>query len=242
VSAGPWFPVDEEDNEDCLAALDAVELYFTEHREEIEAATSADELAWAWIALEGLRAAHGLAWGLTVSDIPFGYDSRDLGMAEVLLRLHALLSPGAKTVIWAHDWHIARRTPAIVTDAEWGQAGSMGTHLAAALGADYAPFALAAHTVRFHWPWLEEDPVEHVADGGLEEHLHRFLRPVLLVDAAAPGLCPPGVTCRRTWPDFATTTDDWAYWQAFFDQAEQFRGVVFLDVSHEMEPLREYGR
>ncbi len=233
----PWLPVYEADNATCTAALDAVEQYFVQQQEDIVAASSQQELDWAWVYLIGLRSWQGLAWSMENGDIPASYDSRDRGMADVLLRIRELRCPGVKTVIWAHNWHIAQRTDLMVTDAEFGTASSMGTYLAAELGSAYAPIALAAYTTRHYWPWLDPEVQELVVTSGVEHRLHAYQRPGLLVDSTAAALCPPTEPCMWTWPDYAASTQDWADWSMVFEPWQQFRAVLFLDGSPAMVPL-----
>ena len=234
---GNWRPINEADHLACLATLDEVQAFFEDNRDDIIAASSEEELDSAWIRLVSLQSHQGFVWGWTVDDIEAAYQSRDWGMAEVFIRIHRLRFSGLKTVIWAHNWHIAQNTPVMETDAEFGVAASMGTHLAAELGTDYAPVALAAHRTRIHWPWFEPEPLEFVFSSGVEPRLHEYQRTALLVDSTAPALCPPDETCLWTWPDRAITPSDWAMWEFVFDPPEQFRAVLFLDVSREMIPL-----
>ena len=88
-----------------------------------------------------------------------------------------------------------------------------------------------------YWPWVIPEPTELVPTSGVEPRLHAYGRAALLVDAAAPALCPPDELCQWTWPDIAMTTFDWAMWRLVFDPPEQFRAVVFLDESRRMVPL-----
>ncbi len=209
-------------NQVCLGVFDGIEDFFETENDAIVAATSEVELEWAWIHLIGLRAwecdAYGRYW-----DDPINH--RDWGMAECLPRLQRLICPDLKTVIWAHNWHLDRNTPLL------NQASSMGTYLAARLGADYAPIALVAYKTRIHWYYWIPEPLEFVATTAVELRLHAYQRTALLIENDA--LCPPDQDCIWTEP----APEPYYTLELPFAPQEEFRAILFLDESPEMIPV-----
>ncbi|MBZ5618737.1 MAG: erythromycin esterase family protein [Acidobacteriia bacterium] len=97
-------------------AVDAVVEYLTQHRSDYLAGFSAADVDWAIQNARIVRQATYIALG--------GSAYRDQSMAANIDWI-AQQNPGARIVLWAHDYHISRT------------AGAMGSYLGAAYGNDY---------------------------------------------------------------------------------------------------------
>lgn len=207
----------------CVGGIVDVESWIAANQAALQAASSAAAVEEARIALISTR-----AWEdqLYVPD-PGGYQARDQGMAQTLLRLHALHTAGKKTVVWAWNWHIARRyeevrgwndDPAAVVPRQGARA--MGGFLHDALGADYLPIALIGSRVQIRngtSPAVTENPL------AVERRLHQLGREYLLVDLRQPpgaSLLPPGQTYLLS--------HEWG------DPYRQFGALLFLEYSPPM--------
>jgi erythromycin esterase-like protein len=139
-------------------------------------------------------------------------------MAYAFGVLRALRFPKAKTIVWAHNFHLAKGT---ITRKQ-----TMGSYLAASLGKSYADIALVAHEVDIDWLRIGCGPADPPFPGSVEEILHALGEPALLVDLAFPGTqdpyIPPGVRGLGYY---------------FVNPAQLYNGVLYLDVSPKMTPL-----
>ena len=168
--------------------------------------------------LVSLRAWQDQLW---VPD-PGGYQARDSGMAELLRRLHALHTPGRRTVVWAWNWHIARRYEEVRgfdDDPERHVprqgARAMGSFLHDAFGADYLPIALIGYRVEMAAGAINPPLPNHPL--AVERRLNALDRPYLLVDLRQPvgdTLMVPG----RTY----AVSQEWG------DPYRQFGALLFL--------------
>lgn len=207
----------------CIAGITDMESWIAGSAAALQAASSAAAVEKARIALISLRAWEDQLW---VPD-PGGYQARDSGMAQTLLRLHALHTPGRKTAVWAWNWHIARRyeevrgwndDPQAVVPRQGARA--MGSFLNDALGADYLPVALIGSRVQIRngtSPAVTENPL------AVERRLHQLGRDYLLVDLRQPlggALLPPGQAYL--------VSHEWG------DPYRQFGALLFLEYSPRM--------
>jgi erythromycin esterase len=207
----------------CIGGITALESWLAQHQAALEAASSARALEEARISLVSLRAWEDQLW----QPDPAGYQARDSGMAEVLLRLHALETPGKKTAVWAWNFHIARNyqsvhgwdeDPTEVVPRQGARA--MGGFLSDALGADYVPIGLIGYLVETNGGLGQEPPSWPES---VELRLHGLGEPYLLVDLRGPvgdGLLVPGtrLSFSREWGD----------------PFQQFAALLFLDRSAPM--------
>ena len=146
-----------------------------------------------------------------------------------MLRLPALYAPGKRAVVWAWNWHIARRYEEI---RGWDDdpdevlprqtARAMGSFLHASLGDDYVPIGLIAYltqcTICIGPPPLQ------VHERSIERRLHDLDWHTLLVDLRQPvALFPPNETYR--------VSQEWG------DPYRQFEALLFLDHSPAMVPV-----
>lgn len=208
-------------HQQCLGGIGGMEGWIDGNAAALQGATSAAAVEEARLSLVALRAYEEQLW---VPD-PGGYQARDYGMAQLLRRLHALHTPGKKTVIWAWNWHIARRyeevrgwnnDPQAVVPRQGARA--MGSFLHEAFGADYLPIGLIGYRVET----VSRDATPPVPTSGLavEKRLHDLGRNYLLVDLRQPlpdTLLPSGRTFQ--------VSQEWG------DPYRQFGALLFLEYS-----------
>ncbi len=211
-------------HEDCLRGINEMEAWIAANAPALQSATSAAAVEEARLSLIALRAYESALW---VPE-PGGYQARDYGMAELMRRVHALHTPGKKTVIWAWNWHIARRyeevrgfddDPNRLVPRQGARA--MGSFLSDALGADYLPIGLIGYRVLINsggtTPPLQNNPQS------VEKRLHDLEVPYLLVDLRQPlpeTLLPGGRTYQ--------VSQEWG------DPYRQFDALLFLEYSPPM--------
>jgi len=222
--------VDEEDHGACLEVLDELAIRFDDEEDALVAATSAEALAYGWIHLIGLRSWEGEIY-LYTSDVVGSYAARDEGMADVFLRMWELRAPGERVALWAHNWHIAAHTEAMVSSSV--PAANMGGHLDDVLGDAYAPIGLLAYDVSINWPGVMTGALNPPAtDDNVATLLHELGHEYLLVDLAFPGadepFLIPGEAYRIGTAQSGADT---------LVPAEHYRGLFYLDESHAMEGL-----
>jgi erythromycin esterase len=198
----------------CLAGLDAVGQYLDANAAHLQAATSAQALELARISLVAISAFEGEIY--SIADFNTAFRARDVGMAELVMRLNPILGRGQRTAIWAHNFHVSRRLP---TDPML----SMGTHLSDALGSDYVPVGLIGYNVETNSQFMQQTPPIPVEPDAVELILHRLGRPYLLVDLSQPvgdSLLVPGT--------------DYLVGGTPIDPYRQFQALFFLDHSPPM--------
>lgn len=125
----------------CMEALAGVELFLQDNRAAIVAGTSEEAFDVAMLRVIGLRANQEEIFEIR-DHFAKGFNYRDVAMAYTFHLRRAMKAPGAKTVLWAADVHIAQNE---LPNGE----RPMGSHLEAALGADYVSFAITAYESEF---------------------------------------------------------------------------------------------
>ncbi|HVF40375.1 MAG TPA: erythromycin esterase family protein, partial [Gemmatimonadaceae bacterium] len=211
-------------HEDCIRGITETETWISANAAALQAASSAPAVEEARLYLVGLRAMQNQLW---VAD-PGGYQARDFGMAELVRRIHALRTPGKKTIIWAWNWHIARRYQDV---RGWNDnpqdnirrqgARAMGSFLSEALGSDYFPIALIGHRVLINSGGVTPPVTSHPE--AVEWRLKQLGKPYLLVDLRQPlpqSLLPSGPTYQ--------ISQEWG------DPYRQFSALLYLENSGPM--------
>jgi len=214
-------PIPEARYRQCLAGLDAVERLFDDEEPSLVRRTSRWDFARARMSLVGLRSWQGYAYHAGLRDFASSHESRDSGMAYVLQSIRKLRHPKSRTVIWAHNFHIAQRleeTPF--------RTRTMGSFLREAFGSSYVSLALIAYEIGIDWPEVgcgrlqvprtEENVETRLADLGYEH---------LLLDL------------RRAKPPFLQPGETWWMGESSMVPADQFDGALYLGVSRKMSPL-----
>jgi len=205
----------------CQDALAEVAGFFDREQSDIQRQTSKQDFGWARVHLVGLQ-----AWQEEIfffnTDINRGGRARDRGMAYVVQAIHDLRFPRARTVLWAHNGHLAKHA-----DTTSYLAVQMGTLLAGSLGSKYATIGLVAYETSIDWRALGGcGPADLPVGSGSVEKLFHDLAPGagLLADLAArPPFLVPGALYRVGG--------------AFMVPAEQFNAILYLEVSPRMHPL-----
>ncbi len=94
-------------------------------------------------------------WYSKPVDLVASFSVRDDGWAAHVQALRALRAPNAKTVIWAHNYHLLKRPFAAtalegMAPPEISKLRTLGAGLNEAFGGQYAAFALVAHSETFN--------------------------------------------------------------------------------------------
>ena len=203
----------------CIGGIDALEAWIDANAASLATATSARDVEEARLDLVAVR---GWEDQLLV-DWPQGYHAREIAMATMVRRLRDHYAPGARTIVWAWNWHIARdyarahgnqQDPAF-TDDRQGVAG-MGSYLHEWYGESYVPIALTGYRI-FRPPGVTPPPLP-TSDLVVEKRLHDLGRDWLLVDLRQP---IPGPLLPRT--------RDYGIAEMWADPYAQFDALIHLE-------------
>jgi erythromycin esterase-like protein len=115
-------------------------------------------------------------------------NARDQAMAYAFGALRSLRAPKARTVVWAHNFHLAK--------GAIGNKQPMGSFLAQSLGSSYVNFALAAHEMEIDWINVGCGAATSPYLDSVEDLLYALDKPALLVDLAFPGTTDPYIPSR----------------------------------------------
>jgi len=153
----------------CLAGLDKLDAYYTDQAAGPDAKLDALSFrAWQTERYQFTR------------NIKASYEARDLGMAAVFADARARSLAGKKTIVWAHNYHLAKQHTAVTVGYPAG-AKNMGEVVATEMGASYAAVALVGWDVQINWPG---QGVGHLADPSADAYevlLHALKHPSLFV-------------------------------------------------------------
>ena len=217
-------PIPEAGHQQCLRGLAAVERLFDEEAERLVAETSDSDFAYARLYLVGLQSWQGQAYYRGVRDFDRSIVSRDSAMAHAFRVLRDLRHPNLKTVVWAHNFHLAKDAEA----SGWGT-DTMGFYLRETFGSSYAALALIANVPEIDWTGVGCGEAPRLrTERTLEKRLHDLGHETLLVDLDFPGGTPPVLAPGENYRMSETG----------MKPAEQFDGAFFLEHSRKMDPLR----
>ena len=220
-------PVPEASNQQCLRGLASVEQLFNEEAGRIVAETSPPDLEYARLRLVGLRSWQGQIYYQGTREFFRSTDSRDSGMAYAFRVLRQLRYGNLKTVVWAHNFHIAKDVP----KSTWNTR-TMGLYLREMFGPSYVSLALISNATEIDWPSQGCGPVQVFrSDRTVEKMLHDLGHAALLVDLEFGGDSGGA-------PPFLGTGENYRMSEVGMVPAEQFDGAFFLEHSRKMAPLR----
>lgn len=217
--------IPEARNQQCLQGLAAAEQLIDQEAEQHAAGISPQDLEYARLRLVGVRSWQGQAYHRGIGDVILSSESRDSGMAYAFGVLRRLRYGDIKTVVWAHNYHIAKDA----RDSSWATR-TMGSLLRETFGPSYVVLALIANTPEIDWPNLNGcGPTQvfrfpHV----IETRLHDLGHEALLLDLDFPGGKPP----------FLTPGERFRFSEVSMVPGAQFDGAFFLERSRKMDPLR----
>jgi len=214
-------PFPPELYQQCQGALADTAAFFDRDEKTIEGQTSKQDLGWARVSLVGQQ-----AWQEEIffieSDPDRGGKARDRGMAYAVQAIRDLRFPQARTALWAHNGHLAKKAG---SSDYFGV--EMGTLLADQLKSKYVAIGLSAHETYIDWIYLglcglvEDIPV---GPGSLENVLHGL----------GPGA---GVLAElKKNPPFLQA-GSYLVGAVSMVPSEQFDAILYLDVSPKMHPL-----
>lgn len=210
----------------CLANLDAVDAWLDARDGQL----GTDALELARLRAGGLRSWH-MAGGRPGAVA--GVQAREDAMAHALRVQRQRCAPGQKTVVWAHNGHLAHATHRVGSRGYWmGAVRGMGTLLREELGERYRAVALTGYQVATRWPGKAFAPNDGPdrRSHSFDHRLHELGIPYLIIDpVAAPPRPALFGRARREW--FGRPQ------QARIVVCEQFAAVLYLDHSPAMTPL-----
>lgn len=151
-------------------------------------------------------------------------ESRDSGMAHAFGVLRRLRYGDIKTVVWAHNYHIAEDA----RSSAW-ETRTMGSFLREMFGSSYVALALIANISEVDWPNVGGCGPSRVFrfNEVVERRLHDLGYEALLLDFDFPGGKPP----------FLAPGEDLPFSESRMVPASQFDGAFFLERSRKMAPL-----
>ncbi len=201
----------------CTEGLRQIDAYFQRNADTIIGQTSQQDFEIAKLNLTGLRAWEDESYYFYQDNVK-SYEVRDQAMAYAFGVLRGLRFPNARTVVWAHNFHLAK--------GPLSGKVTMGSYLAQGLGKSYVDLALAAHETDIDWPGVGCGPANPPFPNSVEALLYALGEPTLLVDLAFPGTqdpyIPPGLHRLGN---------------LVMDPPQLYDGVLYLDVSPKMTPL-----
>lgn len=211
IDSFPFGEIPQARHDACIQALNAVEGHLDQNRAEIVRRTSAQDFEVGRLRTVGLRAWEESVF-IIAHDFAAGYSARDVGMAYAFFTMQAMKAPGARTVVWADNSHVARNT--LPTGER-----PMGSYLAAALGQDYVTFALTAYKTD-----LDYNGVCTVkrTPGSVEDRLQKLGKGALLVDTSANRYLKRGILTMGTYK---------------VRPHKEYDGIIWLKHSARMHPL-----
>lgn len=201
----------------CTQGLQQIDAYFQQNADTIVQQTSQKDFEIAKLNLTGLRAWEDESYYYTRNNV-LSLNARDQAMAYAFGVLRGLRVPKAKTVVWAHNFHLSK--------GKISGAQPMGSYLAQSLGTSYANLALVAHEVDIDWLRIGCGAADPPLPDSVEELLHALGEPTLLVDLAFPGTQDPYIPPGRRGLGYYVV-----------DPPQLYNGVLYLDVSPKMTPL-----
>jgi len=208
----PFGEIPQARHDACLQALNAVEAHLDQNRADILGRMSQEAFEVARLRVVGLRAWEEQVF-IIAHDFAAGYSARDVGMAYAFFTMQALRAPGAKTVVWADNSHVAR-VPLPTGERP------LGSYLAAALGKDYVTFALAAYRTDVDSGGFC-GPVDRTA-GSVEDRLQKLGKEALLVDTTRSRFLKRGTYTIGSWKA---------------QPHKAYNGIIWLKHSEKMHPL-----
>jgi erythromycin esterase-like protein len=202
----------------CTEGLQRIDAYFQQSSAAIVLQTSEQDLAIAELNLTGLRAWEDEDYAFQHGHSAQVTDARDAGMAYAFGALRALRTGNARTVLWAHNFHIAK--------GMMGGGNTMGSVLAGSLGSSYVSLALVADEMSIDWVGVGCGLADPPYRDSVEDLLHALGKPALLVDLSFPGTSDPYIPPGSRGLGYYV-----------LDPRQHYDGVVYQDVSPKMTPL-----
>jgi erythromycin esterase-like protein len=168
----------DSDYASCIAGLDKLDAYYTDHAAAL-AAAGADAFTDAKLDALSFRAWQTERYQYT-RNAKASYEARDIGMAAVFADARARALAGKKTILWAHNYHLAKQHSA-VTEGYPPNAKNLGEIVATEMGATYAAIGLVGWDVQIAWPGVGDGHLADPSADAYEVLLHALRHPSLFV-------------------------------------------------------------
>lgn len=178
--------IPKDDNRRCLAGVAHAALYLKQNKSRLVLRSSQSEYQWAMLHLLTVKQSQLQFFNHNLNK-PEAYNARDKAMAELAVKIHDIENPNSKTVLWAHNAHLAMQW-AKTKPAQYG-VKMTGTLLAEKLGSRYFPIAQVGYSVTVNEgdlggnPDVNYEQKKSTDERSLEFHLHKFGAVGILADA-----------------------------------------------------------
>jgi erythromycin esterase-like protein len=209
----PFGQIPQARHDACIQSLNAIDAHLDQNRADILGRMTQEAFDVARLRVVGLRAWEESVF-IIAHDFAAGYSARDVGMAYAFFAMQAMKAPGAKTVVWADNSHVARVT--LPTGER-----PMGSYLATALGKGYVTFAIAAYTTEVDHPLAPCGAVKRTP-GSVEDRLNKLGKDALLLDTTRSRFLKRGTYTIGSWKA---------------QPHKAYNGIIWLKHSAKMHPL-----
>lgn len=228
--------IPKENHEACIAGTKVISKYLDKNKNKLVKNSSKKDFLWALVSLTTLQYDQGhfyyMSAGKTRNNvIPQGYDSRDLGMSDMTTRIKNIERPNTRTVLWAHNAHLAKNSDNISLPDY--REYRMGVFLAQQLGKNYFPIAQIGYSVAvddndfYGTPSKITEQPKSTDPRSIEFIMHNFGSAGILADSSGD-LFLPG-SYKSQWMTDALE----------FVPAEQFNAYIFHEVSRMFIPWKD---
>jgi erythromycin esterase-like protein len=214
--------------QECKVATDRLRAHFDRQSNELAAATTAEALATARVALTSYA---GWQEAAMTRDYARSFEARDLAMADVFLQLRELHFPREKAMIWAHNIHVVKAHETVRQSWVGAPIVTLGSAVAQQLGDRYRAVALIGYDVWLNRPEQRGRVVPSPSARSVEATLHQLGQAALFIDlsqasAAEPSVVPSGVAFELGAPGVETHVP-----------SQNYDGLLYLDHSPMAERL-----
>lgn len=210
------------------AAYDSLTAWFDAHSAQLEATYGADP-APARVARQlAFSRAHYLR-ELDAVTIPAQTAVRDPGMADNLDALLDRIYPGAKVIVWAHNFHVQADRPHAFadTDPDNSAIATMGTYVAQRHRAELYDVGMFMYRGTAATNDGFDYAVTEPAAGSLEATFFPVRMKQFFVDLSTAGSAP-----GTEWIHRHTVSKDWGITPVRQVIGDQYDGILFIDTSH----------
>jgi erythromycin esterase-like protein len=165
----------------CQNAISKLQLYFESHRQQLEIAASKEDLTLFQLNLRGLAAFRDAAESSAKGNGSAAHSARDAEMANAFQTMIETFYPNKKSIIWAHNAHIQKKSSAD-TNPEHRFFTSMGEHLSHFFQEAYVPIGLLSHKTGIHWGSVSTTYQAPTGDNVVENKLKGLNIPFQIID------------------------------------------------------------
>lgn len=143
-------PTPEAEHQACMAGAEAATSLLLAERDAL--ITASDERAFerARLRVVGMRAFDLSIYHLSRGQLALANPPRDAAMADVLSTMRRIDFPDARTIVFAHDGHVLRRSDEVL-GGQWVGVKNLGTLVGEELGDAYFAVGQVSQTTHIDW-------------------------------------------------------------------------------------------